>query len=385
MSYPMRLTRDGESVLLQGIAGEEIHFTRVALGDGEFDYDTQNVYSLTDMVNFRMNIKIVDIKVPGDGTCVLHAYENNAEVYEGFAAREIAVFATDPKTGKEILYSYVNRGTEYDFLPSNTGSAVKNVNLAITTVVRDAANITAVIDSSFAYTSAQNFYEHINAEHPHPRIPNHFLDVTETDHIWATDADDHLHKISVANFKNALGIDSEIGHSVSDLDIIKAREQLGIDANVLLLEDFSNPELADTLKVRVTSSAKGGNLLGLSTAEGLITGQYYWLCDGVSQEQVKVVSVISNESGLHARIENRLDNQFDADNSYLLRTTAQIDNVATGAIDAKSFDWIPTETFKGLPANTPREIDLETRADKHMDFIISGDGVLTTDGYFTMA
>lgn len=382
MSMLMRLTAAGKRVLARGLIGEEIKFTKIVIGDGEFDYETESVYDLTEIKNWRMDLPLVSKKVEGDGLAYVEAYLSNAEVYDAFAAREHGLMAIDQTTGEEILYAYNNVGNEYDFIPNNTSSAFKNLILGYYVEIDDAENITAVIDLSVAFINTDDFQNHINAAHPHPNTPNHYGDVTSTSRLWATDEDNHLHKISVNNLKEVLRDDTaevENETPLSDEEkIFRAKNELGLDANLLMVEDFEGgDDVTDNFKVRVTSSAENGSLLGLENITNLNTGAYYTISDGYNQEVVQIKSVRYNISGYHAVLFGRLVNAYDWNNTYLYRTT-------TAGADKKTLTWLPSEGFGGIEANIARTLELETKLDKADDFDISEDGALTIDGYFTL-
>jgi hypothetical protein len=97
----------------------------------------------------------------------------------------------------------------------------------------------------------------------------------------------------------------------------------------------------------------------------------------VNQEPVTIESVRYNISGYHCKLKNRLDNSYDWKATYLYRTT-------TGGADKKILTYTPSAGFSGVEANIARTLELETRLDKVADFEITGDGILTTDGYFTL-
>lgn len=378
----MRLTRAGSDLLAKGLLGKTIQFTRGALGSGEFDYENEKVFDLTEMRKWEMDIPIESIEKIGDGTCRIVCHSSNVEVYQGFPAREHAIFAIDPDTGEEILYSYYNSGEEYSFIPSNMGPVSKDLKFSYVTIIRDAENVTAVLDLSFAYTSSTDFNAHINAAHPHPNTPNHYGDVTSTSRLWATDEDNHLHQISVNNLKEVLRegtAEVETETPLSDEEkIFRAKNELGLDANLLMVEDFEGgDDVTDNFKVRVTSSAENGSLLGLENITNLNTGAYYTISDGYNQEVVQIKSVRYNLSGYHAVLFGRLINSYDWNNTYLYRTT-------TAGADKKTLTWLPSEGFGGIEANIARTLELETKLDKADDFDISDDGALTIDGYFTL-
>ena len=158
MSNPgMRLTRAGRNILANGLLGEEIHFTKVAFGDGDFDYDTENVMDLTDLKSWKMDLPIVDKQINGDGAAIIVALCSNAELEKGFRAKEIGVFATDQETGEPILYAYRNAGDEYNFIPAKSGVVTKNMRYAYMIEIGDAENVTFDINFSFVYVGKDEF------------------------------------------------------------------------------------------------------------------------------------------------------------------------------------------------------------------------------------
>lgn len=384
MSSPgMRLTRAGKLALAASLTGKELNFRRIEIGSGDFDYETENVADLTELRHFEMALPLTKVEVQGDGTCYLQAHLDNASVYQGFPAREHGLIAIDPITGEEILYSYRNSGDEYDFIPSNTGSAHKNIFVEYIVEIQDATEITATLDLSLSYVGTEDFDKHVNDKHPHPNAPSHYDDVTSTDAIWVADNDKHLHLMKLGNFKNLLaeseGATIPAARVLSDAEkIFNAKTELGLDANMLIAEDFSEPDTVDSFKVRVTSSAENGRLLGVEDIEGIKTGAYYTLSDNINQEIVKIASLVHNISGYHARLAEPLLNSYDWQGAYLARTT-------TGGAEKKTLSWIPTAGFTGYEANIARTITLETQNDKKDDFEITDDGILTVDGFFTLA
>ena len=158
MSNPgMRLTRAGKNILAQGLLGDEIHFTKVAFGDADFDYETESLLDLTELKSWKMDLPIVGKKLDGDGTVTIVALCSNFQLEKGFAAKEIGVFATDQASGDEVLYSYRNAGDEYNFIPAKTGVVTKSTRYAYKIEIGDAENVTFNINFSFAYVSQEDF------------------------------------------------------------------------------------------------------------------------------------------------------------------------------------------------------------------------------------
>ena len=382
MAVGMRLTRAGKLALAKALTGKELHFTCVRIGSGNFDYDTESVFDLEDLRRYEMTLPLTECVVKGDGTVYVQAYLTNAEVAQGFAAREHGLIAQEPDTGEEILYAYKNDGEDYDFVPNNTGPAHKNLYVEYICEIQDAENVTATLDLSVAYVGTEDFKEHINALHPHPNTPNHYDDVTSADYVWVTDNDNHLHKLSVNNLKPLVREENEADESEENLSdeeiIMRAKAELGLDANMLVVEDFKNTDTLDSFRVKVTSSAENGSLLGVESVEGLKTGAQYIISDGVNQEFVKVISVVYNISGYHARLESRLSYSYNWGSTWLYRT-------AYSGAEKAALSWTTGEIFKGVSANIARTISLETTLGKAGDFDVIGDGYLTVDGFFTIA
>lgn len=393
----MMNTAQGLNVLSAGLTGERIIFNRVAIGDGimevesEQDYCSQ-VLDMTAMLNWRMDVPIVEATNLGNGEMLLHVIKNNAEVPEGFFARERAVFAIDQATGQEILYSYINTGDASSFIPSNTGAIIKVIDFSLHTTIQNAKNVQAIIDQSFAYVSLERYTDHVGSEHPHPNTPNHYLNVHDTNKFWATDEDNDLHQISLGNVRqvilgDAANLIPSLGKTITDnkskideLDIFtKATNELGLDANLMIVEDFAPASTVDNFSVKVLSCARGGRLIGVESDNGILKGAYYWISDGVKSELVQVAGVAYSTDYYHVTITQGLTYEYNLGAVKLYRTTYR-----AGTVDTKKLSWTPAESFVGIAANIAREVPFNTTQRNAAAMKIEGEGMVTTDGYFTL-
>ena len=383
-------TAVGLDVLAEGLRGERIIFTKLAIGDGELNVTSEGAYreavlNMTSMVNRRMDLPLVEIKNQGNGTVKIHAIKANAEVAESFFAKEQAVFCLHPRTGKEILYAYRNSGISSDFIPANTGPVTKMIDLSITTVIQNAQHVEAILDASFAYVSIADYTAHVESEHPHPNTPNHYLNVSDADRFWVTNNDDHLHQITVDNVKDILlgDVTAKITGNeskIKELEIFTlAKNELGLDANLMIVEDFAPATEVDNFSVKVLSCARGGRLIGVETDDGIRIGTYYWITDGVNQELVQVKGVTYSTDYYHVTLAQGLTYDYNLSAVKLYRTTYK----DFGVVDKKSLSW-SGKTFSGIEANIERILTLETENSNKAAFSISGEGLLTTDGYFTL-
>lgn len=151
----MTLTKRGLQLQAKAQAGTPLEFTRVAFGDGQLT-GNQDIKELNALVHEMKSTLISSNKITGDGTITLSIIINNTGLATGFYMREIGVFATDPDVG-EILYSVSNAGDYPDFLPAGTGNVVVEQQIDIITVVGNASNVTAVVDSSIIYVPKTDF------------------------------------------------------------------------------------------------------------------------------------------------------------------------------------------------------------------------------------
>lgn len=353
MSNPgMKLTSGGVELLAKCVTGKILNFTKVAYGDGDFDYSTESVLDMTALRSWKMDLPIVG-KVIENGAALIKAQLINANLAAGFRAKEIGVFAEDPDTRQEILYAYRNTGDEYSFIPSGGGIVKINTVKAYWVEISDAENVTFNIDWSFAYVSQADFNNHVESLDAHPSL------------------------------FNKLNIVERIAHNADTL--AKARFELAGDFNLLIAENFDETTTTDLIKIKVLSCSQGGNLVKVDQIGKIITGATYTISDGISQEIITVDAVIKNAAGFYIQTTSPLENIFDTDLCYIVKTTALIcEGHAHCAAEKKYFDWKGFESFSGYPAGTSRTYTLKTSTQNSDGFIISDDGFLTVDGFLTL-
>lgn len=354
MSNPgMRLTKQGRLILEKGLTGKTIHFSKIAYGDGDFDYSTESVADMTELKNWKMDLPIVGKVVSGDGIALIKAQLINVGLANGFKAKEIGVYAIDPDTDDEILYAYRNAGEEYSFVPGGAGPVKINVTKSYWIEIGDAENVTFNIDWSFAYVSQEDFNNHVESEDAHPTISNKLAEVEKK-----------------TNLAEALS---------------KSRFELAGDFNLLIVENFDDATTLDLMKIKVLSCGQGGNLIQIDSPAKLITGTTYTISDGINQEIFTVDSVIKNSAGFYIQTAAPLVNSYDTDLCYVLKSTILIcDKHAHCACEQKYFNWTGFNTFSGYPATTNRTYTLETSSKNYAAFVITDNGFLTNDGFFTV-
>lgn len=337
MSAPgMFLTRDGMTILKKGLLGKEIHFTKAAFGAGDFDYDTESVLDLTELRDWRIDLPIVKKFMENNGEVIIVGLLSNANLQVGFPAKEIGIYAKDPDTGIEKLYAYRNAGEEYNFIPANTGPVVQHLEFGYHVEIQDAPNVTFEINFAFAYVSQEDFDKHLKSYHAQL-----LDDVDDTENFFVDDYDQNLHRLPLPFAKKILLDDVQADatqgkknlQQLQDFNFVKAEIGL-VEPNILQIENFNPPSIIDNTKIKITSCAKGGNLLSARKLEGVKIGAEYFLTDGFNSEVVKIANVtissakiLINNSNIVLTLENNLLNSYDLNRTFLLRSNFQFSGV----------------------------------------------------------
>ena len=368
-----RLTYAGLNLLAKGQTGTEIHFTRVIMGDGRLT-DGQDIRQLTGLVNPLLTLPIKTVSVTGVGTTVMEAELKNTHLAAGFFAREVGIFAKEGTEGDEILYAYRNTADDSEYIPAGGGSEVWNLLYDIVTVVDQAENITANIDGSVAYVTKLDYNEHVDSTNPHKEFLQIGNEVTTAQVINCDvkQAGDKLNYISMDNLRlQVLGDTSTIpvlNSRVRQLERENANLALRLEAegmmpdcNMLLAENFKNPDSIDQFEVKVTSCAAGDDSVDVESNHDFIIGSWYWITDGVHAEYVQVKSVIKNGSVYRVILTKALKETYDIPATKIYRTTAWITEQGTvyGSGDVLGTVYKPETVWRGMTAGGTAESNEE--------------------------
>lgn len=139
--FQMALTADGLNVLTQGLAGKEIKFTAIAIGDGEYSGSETTIKALVSE-KVRTEISSISIK---SGEAKLKGTIVYDDLPDEFKWRELGVYAKNPDTQQEVLYAYSNAGDDYDTIGGD--QALTEMNVAVKVLVGEAANVTVNVQS----------------------------------------------------------------------------------------------------------------------------------------------------------------------------------------------------------------------------------------------
>ena len=154
MSYEVtKLTNGGKRALSAALAGEQLTYTKIIMGDGYIP-SGQSTESMTAMSSEIETVNITKLaEGKRAGTTIVGGVFSNQNRQNGFYFRELGVFATTPTTG-EILYSYANAGDLAEWIPEGTSSKIVDKNIDCVTIIDTATQVYAVL-SSGVYASVQ--------------------------------------------------------------------------------------------------------------------------------------------------------------------------------------------------------------------------------------
>jgi hypothetical protein len=392
------LTQKGRQLLAKALTGDELHVTRVMLGDGQLATG-QDPRSLIALIGPKLELPVRVLEVVGDGTSRLQVVLSNDGLLMGFHSREIGVFATDPDEG-EILYAYDNAGDKCDYVPG--GGRLNQLNLIfdIYMVVDQAENITIVINNSLLFATQEELRNHQDSTNPHPEFLKLGPTVIDCSSVMVQQLDlKTINPMAFDSFKSKV-----LGGDGTDISIMRGRidqvereqsnmalaleaQQLYPDYNALLPEDFKDPDQVDTFECKITSIVAGDDSVDVETLRGIVPGAWYTVSDGVYQERVQIRSVVKNGSTYRVIFAANIQYTYVSGQVTMYRTTAQIQSsagIAEGAGDQKSLLWQPSIVWTGTTGNTPVTVMLDTSLSNSAAFTKSGDIGFTVDGFVTL-
>lgn len=110
------LTNAGRDIITRIIAGLNVTFKRIALGDG-FDYNTEGFSQRTTLVNEVKSLTNLTMKITSTNVIELLAKFSKGDLTDSFYFREIGIYIVDPDDeNQEILYAYGNKNDKGEYL-----------------------------------------------------------------------------------------------------------------------------------------------------------------------------------------------------------------------------------------------------------------------------
>lgn len=142
------LTEAGEDLATQAIAGTQLQFKRIAIGDG-FDYDVDNFPKRTELENEVLSLTNLRMTITSDNVVTITGSFASGDLENSFYYREIGLFVVDPEDeDNEILYGYGNLNDAAEYItPDVSGYGVlKECECVV--MVGKASNVNIVISEN---------------------------------------------------------------------------------------------------------------------------------------------------------------------------------------------------------------------------------------------
>ena len=388
------LTIAGMNLLAKTQQGKELHFTRVMMGDGKIP-EGMNIKDMTEMVNPILKLPIGNIRLDGTGTSVMECILKNAELEQGFFARELGIFANDPDTGEELLYAIRNTGDYSEYIPAASSGEVINFVYSVITVVGQSENVTVTIKEGIGGVSRAEFYDHQNDQNPHPNFLKIGSAVNNCIIVFVGEQNNprRLDRITVDDLRTVL-----LGANTSTLPIMNGRlSQLEIElgnmgirldgppniavssteptdpnaiwfkvapeydsefarrifsdlnlSNMAFYDDFFPVQEVETLKISVNAITAGSRTIGVASLDGIKPGQIYTVTDGVNSEDIQVKSSSKNDGVLRIITTEDIQNTYVIANTVILRTTADMVTKVLGATGKNGVKWNTGESIVSM-------------------------------------
>lgn len=330
----------------------------------------------------NLELAITGRRESGDGGSIILLQLSNLHLEQSFQLNEIGIFAThseDPDNEFLYIIAQVDTGTgdrvpSYDITPVTATYDFYLYNLKSGDVKFEisATGLATVAQMNEAVSGLEKKDAELKAK----------IDAN-TEAINQLDTEGVNSAISRLNIPLLRSRVSQVEREQANLALKMEAEGMMPDCNMLLAENFENPDKIDRLTIKVKSCAAGDNSIDVESNNGVIVGSWYWITDGVHAEYLQVKSVIKNGDVYRILAVDNLRDTYTLEKTYIYRTTAYIDTdsgIVYGSGDICGFNWEPSKEWRGTGASTPLTIELETTLDKADNFDVDGDMRFTADG-----
>lgn len=137
------ITAAGIDMQAQAQAGGTLQFTRLAVGAGA----AADPSSATALVDQKLTANIQRFSPIVGGRVEMLVVLSNLDLTTGFSMSEVGLFALDPTTHVERLYSY-SKTTTPDYMPAYSAPSTVEQEIKINVAVGSASSVTAILDDT---------------------------------------------------------------------------------------------------------------------------------------------------------------------------------------------------------------------------------------------
>lgn len=385
----MILTSQGRNLIAKALTGKELQFTRAYIGDGTLRTG-QDPAALTALISPKKELPIQSMALTGAiGTAEVVLEMTNKNLAVGFFVREYGLFARDPDTQEEVLYSYCNKGSEAGYLEGDNGTDQISYTLSLVTVVDQAPNVTAYITNTNQYVTISRMEQRVMDLYAGYESPAGFWAYTEAD-------TKRIRPSTLEQTRYALWGDADVAGLNGRLERAEdALNQIMLELEMLqnfpgyshyLAEDFQNTNMLDTFESTVLSVMAGDDTIDCKPIDGMLPGSIYSVSDGLNSETVQVNS-INIENGIQRIIlKDRIQNTYILENAQLFRTSSKIDaNTAVGPNARLKVTWEPSLVWRGTGSQQSFTVEVDTSLSNSNAYTLTGDIALRSTGLVSLS
>ena len=382
MSSGMILTNAGRDLIAKALTGKVLTFTRAQCGDGQLPVGI-DVRTFTELISPKRDLPIQSMRTSSTGTAEVVVEMSNKDLKTGFFVYEYGLFAQDPDTQDEILYSYAYN-TNAGYLEGDNGVDLINYTLSLVTVIDQAPNIQAKIESSNQYVTITR----LNAT-----IQDMFAPFSSINGFWTFAKNDtqRFRPATVQQAREALIGTYDVNRLSARLDrlednvaeILLSLEMMSSYPGYThyLIEDFKNVNQIDRFKSKVTSIITGDDSIDVEPLDGMLPGSWYTISDGIYSERVQVGS-INIENGIQRVIlTDTIKNTYTLSNTYIMRSSTEIQTgSARSAGSSGVLTWSPGIAWRGI---SDKAVVSVTWGASTME--MKEDALMDSSGYITLS
>lgn len=190
----LNFTNGGREVQFKALAGEQLIFTSVRLGDGTM---TGTISAKTALINERASVNVNAVSANSE-YATIDAIFKNSDLSSGFFWKELGVFVANPDApndrNADILYAYQNVGDLAEYIPAPSSASIEKiihipvfigdvdtVSISVNSIVQQEATVTQQEEKSISEEDYISFYDlsaaknkkisHMNFKHIINTIP----------------------------------------------------------------------------------------------------------------------------------------------------------------------------------------------------------------------
>lgn len=239
------LTNMGRQLQRRVEAGEELVFTRMAMGSGK----PSKLETATDLSERKIDMTIASIDTSHPYTVTVYGILSNAKLSEGFTATEMGLYAQDPDYG-EILYM-VMVDAKPDFIPDQSNVIMQRIGIGISFSNAQTVEVNFAGSGFITPADAKNMVNNALREHRLKKPLDHPDQSVETKHLKDG-------AVTTTKLKDRAVTDTKLAVSAATDTIIGKRT------------------IDDTFSSFADSNTLGSHLSSLGSQVKAITGETKW-------------------------------------------------------------------------------------------------------------